>query len=106
MCFRCYENDPPPSPFMRSIFAFVDASLPAEATGAEIVDATSRAFREAGPPPGAQISGDLASVAVRDLIRAAKRSGVGINSPNTSAAKARPVLRAVAAGLLRVAEAA
>lgn len=93
MCFRCYENDPAPSPEMRAHYAAVDAALPADATGADIVDAVATRSRTE--------RGD--DYLVRVLIRSAKRSGVGINSPKTPAEKARPVLRAVAAGRAAVA---
>lgn len=85
MCFRCYQNDTAPSSETRAIYAAVDATQPADATGAAIVDAVALARPEA----------------VRDLIRTGKRSGVAINSPNCSPADARRVLRACAAGEMR-----
>ncbi len=105
MCFRCLQNDTPPTDFMRAVYARMDAELPADANGAAIVDETFRAFREAGPPPGALFPDHLGDAAVRALIRTAKRSGVAINSEQTTGELARPVLRACASGLLCVPDA-
>lgn len=100
MCFRCLWSDTAPTDFMKAVFAKMDATLPDTATGADVVDGTARAFQEAGPPPGSMIKQGLMDVAVQTIIRTAKRSGVGLNSPSCSPADARRVLRAVAAGQL------
>lgn len=100
MCFRCLSNDSAPTPFMMSVFADMDAKLGANATGANIVDATFGFFEKAGSPPGATVPGHLGQVAVTTLIRTAKRSGVVINSPDCPPEQARRVLRACAEGLL------
>ena len=63
------------------------------ATGADVVTATFRAFEEAGPPPGSVIGQGLMDVAIRTIIRTAKRSGGGLNSP-----RARPRTRRRAEG--------
>ena len=91
MCFRCYQNDTAPTANTRSIYTRVDAEQPDDATGAAIVDAVGLA------------SGSLANVAVRDLIRTGKRSGVLVNSDKCTPTDARRVLRACAAGELRAA---
>jgi len=100
MCSRCLWSDTAPTEFMQAVFAKMDATLPATATGADVVDETFRAFEEAGPPPGSVIGQGLMDVAVRTIIRTAKRSGVGLNSSSCSPADARRVLKAVAAGQL------
>lgn len=99
MCHRCLANDPAPTAFMQSVFAKMDRELPANATGADVVDATHRFFADAGSPPGGQ--GHVAQEAVKMIIRTAKRSGVGLNSAECSPENARHVLRAVARGQLR-----
>ena len=92
MCFRCYENDTAPSAEMMKLYSEIDASLPADATGADISDATfSLSFARRGD-----------DYLGRSLIRTAKRSGVLLNSSKTPGAVARPVLRAAAAGRLSV----
>lgn len=99
MCQRCLAQDSAPTAFMQAIFAKMDGELPANATGADVVDATFRFFADAGSPPGGQ--GHVAQEAVTMIIRTAKRSGVGLNSAECQPESARKVLRAVAQGHLR-----